>query len=156
MSNYRSLRVNGKKKLVHRYLMEQKIGRPLASNEYVHHINGNKFDNRIENLMIMNPKEHANLHNRKYQNEKNCVICGKIFTPRESNRKNAKVCSTECKCKLNTKSICQYDLDGTLIKVWYSVRDAGRTLNVSHSNILACIRGDQKTCKGYIWRYQSE
>lgn len=153
MSKYKTIRVDGKKKLLHRYLMEKKLGRQLLNNEYVHHINGNKLDNRIENLMVMSPKDHANLHNRKYPNVKKCVICGKEFTPTDTNRKNAKVCSKECGAKLNAKSIYQYDLNGVMIKKWDSVREASREINVSHSNIIACLNGRQKTCKKFIWRY---
>ena len=63
-ARYHKMRVNGKQINVCRYIMEQKLGRPLQTGEYVHHINGNKLDDRIENLELVTPKDHANLHNR--------------------------------------------------------------------------------------------
>lgn|SRR3990167_4735136 len=54
--------INGKAKIVSRYVMEHHLGRKLESTELVHHINHNTFDNRIENLQIVSRAEHKRLH----------------------------------------------------------------------------------------------
>ena len=47
----------------HRYIMERQIDRYLNKNEVVHHVNGDKTDNRIENLKLMTNSEHTIFHN---------------------------------------------------------------------------------------------
>ena len=54
---YRMMTVGGRRVTEHRFVMEQALGRPLFDDENVHHINGDRADNRLENLEIWNTSQ---------------------------------------------------------------------------------------------------
>ncbi len=49
----------------HILIMTTFMGRQLKKDEIVHHINGDKKDNRIDNLKIISRSEHNAIHNKK-------------------------------------------------------------------------------------------
>jgi len=59
-NGYLIFRNSGKR--VHRWVMEKELGRRLEKGEIVHHMDGNRRDNRPENLQVLTAKEHYKLH----------------------------------------------------------------------------------------------
>lgn len=93
---------------MHRYVMGEHIGRPLTSDEVVHHKDHDKTNNDISNLEIMDSSTHSSLHMMELlakrgklplcgkfsiQEERICLYCKKSFLIR---REKDKYCSYEC------------------------------------------------------------
>lgn len=77
---YRRGTVDGRRLLEHRYVMEQHLGRRLLPEEIVHHRDGNKANNALDNLLLTNPSEHRSLLHRAYAaaEEKECTRCREV------------------------------------------------------------------------------
>jgi hypothetical protein len=97
--------------LEHRVIVENHLNRILNTDEVVHHLNRNKKDNRIENLLVMCLSDHAALHasekGRKWVNLI-CPNCNNAFDrPKNKTHIDKKgkytCCSPICRGKFSRK-----------------------------------------------------
>lgn len=68
----------------HRVVMEGELGRFLYPPEHVHHINGQRDDNRVENLQVLSKSEYRRLHG--YRHHFNIANKGKKFSAEHCKR----------------------------------------------------------------------
>lgn len=48
--------------------------------------------------------------------------------------------------------VAQCDLEGNIIRIFYSIKEAARVLNLKDTNIVATLKGKQKKCGGFLWK----
>lgn len=100
-NGYRQIKIDQRRTTEHRAMMERHLGRKLKKSEHVHHRNGDKRDNRLENLEVMTVQEHTRLHRTKHPEWKACECCGVMFRPEVRQRARQKTCSKACRYQLS-------------------------------------------------------
>lgn len=125
LSNNGAVRHENVHAVVANAFVENKDGKP-----WINHIDGNKLNNRADNLEWVTPRENHN----------HAVKLG---------LKPARPMG-----KARSFPVLQFDTDGSFIKEWKNRAEAAKYYNCHPDSIRHCIRGKVKTCKGYIWKYK--
>jgi hypothetical protein len=94
--------------------------------EQVNHKDGNKLNNKVENLEFVTNKENQ-IH--KFQNG-----LGNNYT----------------------RKVLQYDLNWVFIKEYNSIVLASKEMNISKGTIQGVLLGNRKTAAGFIWKYADD
>ena len=114
---------------IHRLVAQAFIPNP-DNKPQVNHIDGNKLNNKVDNLEWCTGKENM-IHAAKNKLLKDV-----------SGNKNP-----------NCKKINQFDLDGNFIKEWDSIYDITNAFKIDRHIITKCCTFKCKSACGYIWRY---
>jgi len=98
----------------HRLVMEKHLGRILTKKEVVHHIDGNKSNNELDNLMLFPTKSiHTKYHfeigdlKLKSGSNKKKLINGKLICCKCRKLKEVKDFRTNSEAYLGVKGVCK-------------------------------------------------
>lgn len=138
-NEYLRKRLNKTTYLVHRLVYETFVGL-IPKGFHVHHIDGNKKNNQVDNLMAVSPKEHS------------------IISTRENPSRIEGMLNYNKYVKPN--KIAQFGLDGVLLAVYANASEASKNSGVCCRNILQVANktpfNKKGSCRrqagGYIWK----
>lgn len=128
---------------LHREKLRLELGltKEQMKNYDVHHIDGDKDNNNISNLQLINKRQHVTLHAEKQSIEqiiKTCEYCGEEYKSSSNIAHRQRFCSAKCKARYrrenglnNTVRICkncgkEFICDNTSKKVFCTRSCAGK------------------------------
>ena len=76
---YVRVKVKGEWVLEHRYVMAQHLGRPLLTEEVIHHIDHDRSNNEVSNLEVVTHSEHMARHAYTPMSKVTCPACYQGF-----------------------------------------------------------------------------
>ena len=122
----------------------------LVQNEYfdgaqIDHIDTNTLNNHPSNLRWVTARENVN----NPLTRKHASDAHKGIYPTESAKEKMRNASPK------KKQIAKTTLDGEVIAVYRSIREAARQTGLSSGNICLCCKGVYKTIDGFKWIYYS-
>ena len=147
---------------IHRLVYETFVGK-IPKGYQIHHKDGNKQNNMLENLVMLTPKEHTLETIKQNPHCLDGMIAynkGRIID--DGRKRYAK--SKEPKSRFKYGKILQYSLDGEFINSYTNAADAYRDTGVCQRNILQVANKEpyndkgsvRKQAGGYIWRFEKE
>lgn len=147
---------------IHRLVAEYFIGE-IPQGYQVHHKDGNKQNNNVDNLEIISPKQHCLETLKQHPHMLDGMIAYNQGRRLEGWEKRVKK-HPPCNKRFPYGKICQYSLDGKYLASYHNATEAGRATGVCARNILQVARktpfnknGDfRKQAGGYIWKYEKE
>jgi hypothetical protein len=130
MNGYKRIKLSkfGKSKtyLVHRLVLIAFIGID-ETKSFANHKNGNRSDNRLDNLEWVTAKENV---------KHGFDVLGRTMN--------------------FVKPVTQYLENDSFVKDWTSIMEASKGLGLSHSSISQCCTQKRKSCGGYMWKYSNQ
>lgn len=105
----------------------------------------------VAEAFIPNPNNHTEINHKDENKGNNCVEnlewCSRSYNVNYGKR-------IEKQRAHLIKKVAQYDLNGNLLNVYDSFYDAAKAVGGNSANISHVVKGDNKTHKGFIWKYK--
>ncbi len=133
-NGYPTIFVNGKNVLLHRYVWE-KFNGDIPKNMQIHHLDKNKLNFNIDNLVLINVKEHQRMH----------ALENKLGVSNKGKYK--KHVSGFCGLARKIKAVKNSE-----VLFFDSISEATRYFKLNRTSISKVLRGDRK--RVYGWRFE--